>query len=247
MTIIKSKEILEKYNDLLDNLESLSQEKTHPLTGSLTLYHSHHSAMEVIPRALKLFRTKFPEVKFSMMEYAPIEAISKIREDPSIVGITNFPEVYYNDKEKISQYINPDLCSCEICHADLHVCIPKSWPLAKKKDITRNELGKQLMVYYDTLQYEDIVSIIFKGNKEMPVPFLKTLNNDLYRQAILDGLAFGLVSTLEYHNQRLLKEHTVLTSIRIPLVYNWVSSANFPTSVEAQEFLKCLKFSLENN
>ncbi|MBP1759594.1 MAG: transcriptional regulator, partial [Firmicutes bacterium] len=169
MTILKAKEIIEKYNELLNNLESLSQLGTHSLTGSLTLYHSHHAAMEVIPRALKIFRRKFPDVKLKMVECAPIEAISKIREDPSTVGITNFPEAYYHDNKKISQYLNPDLCLTEICHEDLYVCIPKSWPLAKKKNITRNELGKQLMVYYDTSQYEDIVSIIFKENQEMPI------------------------------------------------------------------------------
>lgn len=101
------------------------------------------------------------------------------------------------------------------------------------------------MVYFETKQYDEIVSLIFKEADQPPKAFLKTLNNELFRQTITEGLAMGVVSTLELSDYSLLKECTVQSPLRLKLVYSWVSSVNFPISMPAQKFLDCLDSSLK--
>lgn len=245
-TVIKAQEILNKYDELREELVRLTQHQTSPIKGELTLFHSHNSGTVVLPRALKLFKTKQPVVNLMIEENSPTETIKSIKEDPSTVGLINFPESYYQDCKKVCLYSDPDLSYKEVFRDDLVICIPKSWALSKKRNITINDLQKLPMVYFDTTQYAEIISLLFEEAEQPPAIFLKTLNNELFRQVMIDGLAMGVVSTLELSDFRLLKECTVQTPFRITLIYNWVCSANAPMSHQAQEFVKCLENSLKN-
>lgn len=245
-TIDKAQEILKKYDELVEELAMLDQNQTVPLTGALTLFHSHNSGTVVLPRALKLFKAKQPNISLTIKESSPVETITSIKTDPSAVGLINFPEAYYRDCKKVCLYSDPDLSYKEVFRDDLVVCFPKSWALAKKRNITMDDLQKLPMVYFDTTQYAEIISLMFEEADQPPAIFLKTLNNELFRQAMIDGLAMGVVSTLELSDYRLLKECTVQTPVRITLIYNWVSSANAPMANQAQEFVKCLENSLKN-
>ncbi|WP_243454367.1 hypothetical protein [Desulfosporosinus fructosivorans] len=110
-----------------------------------------------------------------------------------------------------------------------------------------NELVKRPMVYFDTKQFDEIISLIFQAGDQSPKVFLKTLNNELFRQTIIDGLAMGALSSLEVSDYRLLKECTIQSDLRLKLVFTWVSSASCPMSIPAQKFLECLELSLKYN
>jgi len=179
-----------------------------------------------------------------LKESSPLETIARIKDDPAVVGLINFPEAYYQDPENQVLYSCPELKYRELLRDDLIVCIPKSWLLGKDQIASVNELVKRPMVYFDTKQYDEIISLIFQGSDLPPKVFLKTLNNELFRQTIIEGLAMGVISTLELSDHRLLKECTVQSPLRLKLVYTWVSSGNYPMSIPAQKFLKCLELSL---
>lgn len=243
-TILKAKEIVEKYEELRAELEELAQQQTSPVEGELTLYHSHNSGTAVLPRALKMFKAKYPNVNLMLKESSPLETIARIKDDPTVAGLINFPEAYYHDSEKQVLHSSPELEYKELFRDDLIVCIPKSWSLSKDQMALANDMVKRPMVYFDTKQYDEIISLIFQKTEQPPKVFLRTLNNELFRQTILDGLAMGAISALELSDHRLLKESTVQSPFRLKLVYTWVSAANSPMSIAAQKFLKCLELSL---
>lgn len=243
-TVLKAKEIVAKYEELRAELEVLEQQQTSPVGGDLTLYHSHNSGTTVLPRALKLFKSKYPNVNLMLKESSPLETMDRIKNDPTVVGLINFPEAYYHDSEYQVLYSCPELEYKELFRDDLIVCVPKSWSLSKDQIASAHELVKRPMVYFDTKQYDEIISLIFQGTDQPPKVFLRTLNNELFRQTILDGLAMGTISTLELSDHRLLKECTVQSPLRLKLIYTWVSSVNSPMSIAAQKFIKCLELSL---
>ena len=242
-TIMTAKEIVEKYDELKAALELITLRQKSPVEGDLTLLHSHNSGTAVLPRALKLFKSRFPNINLTLKESSPSETIAQIKDDPSAVGLINFPESFY--EEPANQILtSTELVYQELLKDDLIVCIPKSWMLSKDQINTASELVKRPMVYFDTRQYSEIVSLIFRETAHSPKVFLKTLNNELFRQTILDGLAMGLISALELSDNRLLKECTVQSDLRLKLIFTWVSSAKYPISIPAQRFLECLKQSL---
>lgn len=244
-TVLKAKEIIDKYDELRTELELLAQQQTSPVEGDLIVSHSHNSGTAVLPRALKLFKSRYPSINLTIQESSPLETMGCIRIDPAMVGLINFPEAYYHDPEKRVMYSCPELAYKEVLRDDLIVCIPKSWALSKEQIASVNDIAKLPMVYFETKQYDEIVSLIFKEADQPPKAFLKTLNNELFRQTITEGLAMGVVSKLELSDYCLLKECTVQSPLRLKLVYTWVSSVNFPMSMPAQKFLDCLDSSLK--
>ncbi|TGE31430.1 LysR family transcriptional regulator [Desulfosporosinus sp. Sb-LF] len=243
-TVLTAKGIIEKYDDLKAELELLGQQQKSPIVGDLTLFHSHNSGTAVLPKALKFFKSRYPNVNLTLKESSPLETVDRIKDDPAAVGLINFPEAYYQDPEKQILFSCPELLYKKLLRDDLIVCIPKSWSLSKDQLASVNELVKRPMVYFDTKQYDEIISLIFQVDDQSPKVFLKTLNNELFRQTIIDGLAMGALSSLELSDYRLLKECTVQSDLRLKLVFTWVSSANCPMSIPAQKFLECLELSL---
>lgn len=238
--MMTAKEIVEKYDDLKAELELITLRQTSPVEGELTLLHSHNSGTTILPKALKLYKSRYPNINLTLKESSPAETIAQINDDPSVVGLINFPESFYQDP---GNYVlaSTELIYQELLQDDLIVCIPKSWLLSNDQINSASELVKRPMVYYDTKQYSEIVSLIFCDADQSPKVFLKTLNNELFRQTILDGLAMGLISRLELSDNRLLKECTVQSNLRLKLIFTWVSSAKYPMSIPAQKFLECLK------
>ncbi|MDQ7094577.1 LysR family transcriptional regulator [Desulfosporosinus sp. PR] len=246
-TVLTAKEIVAKYDGLRAELELLSRQKNSPVEGDLTLFHSHNSGTTVLPKALKLFKARYPNVNLTLKESSPIETIARIKDDPAVVGLINFPAAYYLDPEKRILYSCPDLAYKELLRDDLIVCVPKIWSLSKEQINSAQELVKRSMVCFDTEQYAEIISLIFQEINQSPKVFLKTLNNELFRQTIIDGLAMGLVSTLELSDCRSLKECTLQSELRLKLVFTWVSSANYSMSIPAQKFLECLELSVNTS
>lgn len=244
-TIFKAREIIEKYDELLAELEQLHQNETFQVEGDLTLSHTHTSGTAVLPRALKLFKMRYPNINLTLEESAPLDTITAVKKNSSAVGLINFPEAYYQDPEKKALYSCPELAYKEIFRDDLIVCVPKSWNLKKDQIASARYLVKLPMVYFETRQYAEIVSLIFGEAKQSPKAFLRTLNNELFRQTLIEGLAMGIVSNLELCDFRTLRESTVQSPLRLSLVYNWVSSANQSMSIPAQKFLECLGNSLK--
>jgi LysR family cys regulon transcriptional activator len=244
-TIRKAKEIVETYEELKAELELLAQQQTSPVSGDLTLFHSHNSGTAVLPRALKLFKSNYPKVNLSLKESSPSETIAAIKKDPAVAGLINFPEAYYQDPQNRVLYTYPELAYKELLRDDLILCIPKTWALSKQQTASAQEMVKLPMVYFATKQYSEIVSLIFQEVHQSPKVFLKTLNNELFRQTVIDGLAMGLISALELSDHRLLKECTVQSPLRLKLVYTWVSSAHSPMSIAAQKFLNSLELSCQ--
>lgn len=240
-TIVKAKEIMEKYEELKAELELLSRQQTSPVEGDLTLFHSHNSGTAVLPKALKLFKAKYPNVNLFLKESSPSETIAALKKDPATVGLINFPEAFYQDSQNQMLHTYPELEYKELLRDDLILCIPKSWGLSKQQAASPQDLLKKPMVYFATKQYSEIVSLIFQETRQSPQVFLKTLNNELFRQTIIDGLAMGLISALELSEHRFLKECTLQSPLRLKLVYTWVSRANRPMSLAAQKFLSCLE------
>ncbi|HHY27070.1 MAG TPA: LysR family transcriptional regulator [Desulfitobacterium dehalogenans] len=240
IAVQKAKEIIEKYDELRIELEQLKQGQEQLVEGNLTLSHTHVSGTAVLPKALKLFKTKYPNVNLTIKEKAPLETIAWIQENPTVVGLINYPEAQEQGKGSLLQAY-PGLVYKEILRDELIVCVPKSWDLNKEQLGSANAMVKLPMVYYDTQQYEEIIAQIFSRADLPPKIFLKTLNNELFRQTIIDGLAMGAFSMLELNENRLLKEFTVQSDMRLKLIYTWATSAEHPVSLPAQKFLECLE------
>lgn len=240
IAVQKAQEIIGKYDELKIELEQLKQGQKQLVEGSLTLLHTHVSGTAVLPKVLKLFKRKYPNVNLMIKEKAPLETVAWIKEDPGVVGLINYPEAQGKGKEGPLHSCS-DLIYKEVLRDELIVCVPKSWALSKEQLGAVNAMVTLPMVYYDTQQYEEIINQIFSRAELPPKVFLKTLNNELFRQTIMDGLAMGAVSRLELNENRLLKESTVQSAMGLKLIYTWVTSVQQPMSLPAQKFLECLE------
>lgn len=238
-TVQRAKEIVSKYDELRKELEQLTQVGEDAVEGNLTLSHTRVSGTAVLPKALKLFKKRYPKVNLTIEENSPLETVTWIKSDPTIVGLINYPKAGEQGNEYLLSY--PELTYKEVLRDDLIICIPKAWALTNEQMNSINELAKLPIVYYDTHQYEEIIAQIFRKAQFPPQVFLRTLNNELYRQTVIEGMAMGVFSSLELNDYRLLKESTVQSDIRVKLVYTWVTSAKETMDLPAQKFLECLE------
>lgn len=53
-----------------------------------------------MPKALKLFKSRDSNVNLTLKESSPVETVARIKDDPAVVGLINFPEAYYQDPDK---------------------------------------------------------------------------------------------------------------------------------------------------
>lgn len=247
--IEKFKEILLKYDELLHELEVYAQHQNSSLKGDLTIYCTFHVGTAILPKALKLFKTKHPNVNLIINEKPPQEIINIIKTDSAALGLINMPEFYYYNPQKLSALLlNGKVRFKKFFQDNLTACVSKSSPLAKKvakqEYITAEDLTKYPLVFYNTEQYMEIISFLFQSTSE-PNVLLKTLNAELYRKIIIDGLAVGFATSYELNQHQTFKENIVTTPIQLPLIYGWVCSADYPISPVVLEFVKCLEMSLK--
>jgi len=238
------KEILLKYEELLHELEVYTQYKNSSLSGDLAIYSTFHVGTTILPKALKLFKTKHPNVNLIINEKPPHEIVDIIKTDNTALGLINMPESYYCNPQKLSRFMKHKLCFKKIFQDKLIACVSKSSPLAKKEYITAEELIKYPLAFYNTEQYMEIISLLFQGIGE-PTVLLKTLNAELYRKVIIDGLAIGFATFFEINQHQIFKENVVTIPIQLTLIYGWVYSFDHSMSPVALEFVKCLEMSLK--
>ncbi len=240
-----TEEILLKYDQLLNNINCWRENSE--TGGVLAIYNTFHSGVTILPKALDIFKFKFPEVKLSINEKSPYEIVDIIKEgDGSAIGLINMPRSYYDDPEVLARFNNDEICFRKVFQDQLVACIAKSSPLAMGKLTTIEDFVKHEypLVYYDVAQYNEIVSILFRDYGQ-PVSLLKTLNTELYRKVIVDGLAFGFATLFELSQHRNFADKVTILPTELTLVYGWVYSARHPVSPAALKFIRCLEMSLK--
>ena len=164
----------------------VNSEKRNKIT-SINLAANHVSISYILPKYIRKFKDKYPNIKFKIEQLAKDDAIEKLISD----------EIEFFIYPMLRNEIPPELDFIQIVQHQPILLIRKDHPLAKKKDLTLFDIAKYELVRIDpkfiTLPaFEDIIRLYdFKVNIELGVA-----DWEILKQFVKAGIGVAMISSI---------------------------------------------------
>lgn len=234
LAVEKAKEVIFKYEELLESMEPYSRidspNSSDKLCISTTPHMSHY-----LPPILDSFREKHPEVNLHIEEQKPDDIVTKLNEGLIDLGLVNLPDYYSHPLLKNNQVHFEKFRGYEFS-----ACVAKSSPLAKKIMFKKSEIKKYPIVAYNLEPYLEMLTRMFGDLSKLNI-IAKTNSREIYLKTIIHSKAIG-ITTLSDVN--LFRENSI---VAIPikdslcLDFGWLMSTQQPLSPISQDLLGIYK------
>jgi LysR family cys regulon transcriptional activator len=189
------KEILQIIDRLLleaENLQQAGQEYSGKKSGTLTIAATHTQARYVLPKAVRTFRSDFPDVRIALQQSSPEHIAEWVLSGKADIGIAT---------EGLSQF--EDLVSFP-CYTWHHmIVVPEGHPLLGSHPVSLADLAAYPLITYD---------VGFTGRSHIDDAFSKAgiatdivltaMDSDVIQQYVSLGLGVGLVASMAVEAQR---------------------------------------------
>ncbi|WP_425805118.1 LysR family transcriptional regulator [Desulfitobacterium sp. Sab5] len=233
VTFTKEGEIvLEKAKNIINQVEELTSMFTSDrpsLKGNLIIHTSAFVGITILPDILFGFLKQNPNVHVKITERETLEIFKAAQKGEFDIG---FFGRYHKNVENDN--------NCHILQYDsLIACVSKLSPLAKNESISLKQLLKHPLVVFS--QKQEFISFLEKYGK--PNIVLMANNYEVFKQAIIEGVAVGIYLSLEIKREI---DFTQGKIVSIPIrddckmAYGWIHPENVPISKVTQEFINYL-------
>ncbi|AFQ43277.1 LysR family transcriptional regulator [Desulfosporosinus meridiei] len=240
LAVEKAKEVILKYEELLECMEPYSEidrpTSSDKLCISTTPHMSHY-----LPPILDSFREKHPEVNLHIEEQKPDDIVTKLNEGLIDLGLVNLP-AYYSHPLLNNNHVHFE----KFRSHEFSACVAKSSPLAKKIVFKKTEIRKYPIVVYNLEPYLEMLSRMFGDLSKLDI-IAKTNSREIYLKTIIHSKAIG-ITTLSDVN--LFRENSI---VAIPikdslcLDFGWLVSTQQPLSSISQDLLGIYKNYMTSN
>ncbi|WP_434511796.1 LysR family transcriptional regulator [Desulfitobacterium sp. AusDCA] len=186
-----AREILAKHDELLNMIKPFpDDESTKTNEEIITVYSTAFLCLTIIPELLHYYQQKHPNLNLHIVEKRPSEILSIIANDKNAIGLFNTPDF----KFKPQIFKENNLTFEKLMKCEQMLCVSRSSPFAAKESVTVDDIAKCKFAIFDFEQEVDIVNYIFT-NIQQPNIILKTTNQKLYMDMIINGFAVGFTNT----------------------------------------------------
>lgn len=235
----EGKEIIHKAYEVLSKLEEIRDKaKMHKDTmeKELRLSSTQGLFLTILPKALALFKKKYPNVNIIMEEKGGHEVIKDVLNHKIDIGLLNIPKVKPEEEE---------LDFHTLLEGKVIVSVSKNSPLASKKTITPQELLGENLVLYNGPQFRSFIKDFFTQYGEMNILFY-TNNTEIMKRSVAECLAVSFyydigINSDPYYLSGELVPIPVVNLDNYTLEFGWVRSKKQRFSKAAREFTKCLE------
>ena len=219
--LIRTQNVLKE----IDNIKAISQDLSKVTQGVLNIATTHTQARYVLPPIIKSFHSRFPDVKVNLHQSTSITNIKS-----TIAGETDFT-IATGEEEN-----SKGLVKLECFKWQRLIVVPKTHPLAKKKDITIKQLVKYpLVVYvYDDQDNSSLVKTFNQAGLDYKIVFTAR-DSDIIKTYVRSDLGVGIIASMAYDKKIDQDLVAIETKDILPLCSTWIA---FHPSLFLRQFMK---------
>ncbi|MBC2721714.1 LysR family transcriptional regulator [Desulfosporosinus sp.] len=234
MAVEKAKEVILKYEGLLESMEPYSSIDSSNSSKKISIGATNFMS-NYLPPILDLFRKNHPEVSIHIEEQTSDEIATKLSEGSLDIGLVNLPDHYDYQRLETSNIHFEKISSHEFL-----ACVAKSSPLGRKIMLKKSEIKSHPIVAYNLKPYLDILSHMFGDLNQLNI-IVKTNSREIFLKSMVHSKAIGIITLTDFN---LYREKSI---VPIPIKdspsidFGWLVSTYQPLSSAGQDLLEIYK------
>ncbi|MCC4114137.1 HTH-type transcriptional regulator CysB [Aromatoleum toluclasticum] len=171
-----------------DNLRQVGDEFTNEIAGGLSIATTHTQARYVLPRVIRDFMQRFPQVKLSLHQGSPRQVCDMVMSGEADIAIAT---------EAIAEYDELVMLPCYQWNRCI-VAAPRH-PILKEHPLTLEAIARYpLITYDDAFTGRSLINKAFLGRGLRPNVVLTALDSDVIKTYVAMDLGIGIVARMAY-------------------------------------------------
>lgn len=181
--VLKSIELIMRE---VGNLRRIGEQFSAQDSGTLSIATTHTQARYVLPQPVAKLREAFPKVNVSLHQGSPDQVARMVLDEVAEIGIAT---------ESLTQY--DDLVTLPCYEWQHMLVIPIDHPLAKKENITLEDLAEEpLITYHPSFTGRTKIDLAFAAKHLQPRIALEAIDSDVIKTYVRLGLGVGIVAEM---------------------------------------------------
>ncbi|WP_411880436.1 CysB family HTH-type transcriptional regulator [Polaromonas sp. YR568] len=181
--VLKSIELIMRE---VGNLRRIGEQFSAQDSGTLSIATTHTQARYVLPQPVAKLREAFPKVNVSLHQGSPDQVARMVLDEVAEIGIAT---------ESLTQY--DDLVTLPCYEWQHMLVIPIDHPLAKKENITLEDLAEEpLITYHPSFTGRTKIDLAFAAKRLQPRIALEAIDSDVIKTYVRLGLGVGIVAEM---------------------------------------------------
>lgn len=181
--VLKSIELIMRE---VGNLRRIGEQFSAQDSGTLSIATTHTQARYVLPQPVARLREAFPKVNVSLHQGSPDQVARMVIDEVAEIGIATESLTHYEELVTLP------------CYEWQHMLVmPIDHPLAKKDDITLEDLAQEpLITYHPSFTGRTKVDQAFAARRLQPRIALEAIDSDVIKTYVRLGLGVGIVAEM---------------------------------------------------
>ncbi len=185
-------EIAERLWAEVENLKRVGQEFTRAEHGTFVIAATHMQARYILPSAIKLFTTKYPDVRLSIHQGSPRDLANGVIAGEADIAIAT------ETLDRFPELITEPLYRWHHC-----VVVPKNHPLTREKKLTLARIAAYPLVTYDAAFTGRTALDETFADASVPINVVLTaIDTDVIKTYVRHGLGVGIIAGVAYDAER---------------------------------------------
>lgn len=171
-----------------DSLRQVGDEFTNEIAGGLSIATTHTQARYVLPRVVRDFMQRFPQVKLSLHQGSPRQVCDMVMSGEADLAIAT---------EAIAEYDELVMLPCYQWNRCI-VATPRH-PILKEHPLTLEAIARYpLITYDDAFTGRSLINKAFLGRGLRPNVVLTALDSDVIKTYVAMDLGIGILARMAY-------------------------------------------------
>ncbi|NMG43182.1 HTH-type transcriptional regulator CysB [Aromatoleum toluvorans] len=171
-----------------DNLRQVGDEFTNEVAGDFSIATTHTQARYVLPRVIRSFMQRFPQVKLSLHQGSPRQVCDMVMSGEADIAIAT---------EAIAEYDEMVMLPCYQWNRCV-VAAPRH-PILKEHPLTLEAIARYPVITYDdAFTGRSLINKAFLGRGLRPNVVLTALDSDVIKTYVAMDLGIGIVARMAY-------------------------------------------------
>ena len=185
-------EIAERLWAEVENLKRVGQEFTRAEHGTFVIAATHMQARYILPSAIKLFTTKYPDVRLSIHQGSPRDLANGVIAGEADIAIAT------ETLDRFPELITEPLYRWHHC-----VVVTKNHPLTREKKLTLARIAAYPLVTYDAAFTGRTALDETFADANVPINVVLTaIDTDVIKTYVRHGLGVGIIAGVAYDAER---------------------------------------------
>lgn len=185
-------EIAERLWAEVENLKRVGQEFTRAEHGAFVIAATHMQARYILPPAIKLFTTKYPDVRLSIHQGSPRDLANGVIAGEADIAIAT------ETLDRFPELITEPLYRWHHC-----VVVPKNHPLSREKKLSLARIAAYPLVTYDAAFTGRTALDETFADANVPINVVLTaIDTDVIKTYVRHGLGVGIIAGVAYDAER---------------------------------------------